>query len=111
MKSVFIILVAGTLLASCSGTSTQPAEPAGHLTVYVFWDGAGLADRQLDIVETGETKYTDGDGLAVFDLKPGTYVLRAYVNGGGPPLYREQQVEILPGKETRVEILDCLICV
>lgn len=109
MKPIFLIL-AGALLTSCSGTSTQPAEP-GHLTVYVFWNGAGLADRQLDIVETGETKYTDEDGLAVFDLKPGTYVLRAYVNSGGPPLYREQQVEILPGKETRVEIADCLLCV
>lgn len=109
MKSIFILL-AGMLLASCSGTSTQPAEPAGHLTVYVFWDGAGLADRQLDVLGTGETKYTDEDGMAGFDLKPGTYVLRAYVNDGGPRLFREQQVEILPGKETRVDILDCLIC-
>lgn len=110
MKTAFIIL-AGVLLTSCSETSTQPTAPTGNLVVYVYWDGAGLADRQLDIVETGETKYTDKDGLAVFTLKPGTYVLRAYVNDGGPPLYRDKQIEIAPGKETRVEVPDCLVCV
>jgi hypothetical protein len=110
MKPVFILLTA-MLLVSCSETSTQPARPAGHLVVFVGWDGAGLPDRQVEIVETGETKYTDGDGLATFDLKPGTYVLRAYVNGGGPSLYHDQQVEIAPGEETRVVIVDCLICV
>jgi len=109
MKSALLLLTA-MLLVSCSDTSTQPARPAGHLVVYVFWDGAGLADRQIKIVETGETKYTDEDGLAAFDLKPGTYVLRAYVNSGGPPLYYDQQVEIAPGEETRVDIVDCLTC-
>jgi len=106
-----LFLLAGALLVSCSETTTQPSGPAGHLVVYVYYDGAGLVDRQLQIVETGETQYTDEDGLAVFDLQPGTYVLRAYVNAGGPPLYHDQQVEIAPGEETRVEILDCLPCV
>jgi hypothetical protein len=106
-----LFLLAATVLVACSETTTQPPPPAGHLVVHVYYDGTGLADRTLEIVETGDKLTTDENGLAKFELAPGRYVLRAYVNHGGPPLYFDQEVEIISGHDTRVDVLDCLPCV
>jgi hypothetical protein len=53
---------------------------------------------------------TGEDGLAEFDLPPGRYTLRSHVNVGGPAAFYDQELEVTAGKETRVEVLDCLPC-
>lgn len=105
-----VILLQATVLFACSSNTTQPPDPAGHVVVYVYFDGSGLADRTLEILETGAKAVTGEDGLAEFDLPPGRYTLRSYVNAGGPAAFHDQELEVTAGKETRVEVLDCLPC-
>jgi hypothetical protein len=39
----------------------------------------------MELVEIGETRRTDANGIAVFTVSVGDYVLRAYdINQGGP---------------------------
>jgi hypothetical protein len=112
MKPLFLLLAAATL-AACSDTATGPAPAPGHLVVYVYYDGSGLPDRTLEIVETGDKAITDESGLAEFDLAPGRYVLRAYdITTPGPGLpYVDREIQVKSGQDQRIEIFDCLPCV
>lgn len=112
MKPLSFFLAA-TALVACSDTTTQPAPTPGHIVVYVYYDGSGLPDRVLEIVETGDKATTDESGLAEFDLAPGRYVLRAYgiTTPGPPPPYVDREIDVRSGQDQRVEIFDCLPCV
>ena len=79
--------------------------------VYVHWGDLALADRRIEILELALERFTDGAGIAEFALPPGTYTLRAYVNGPGPSIPRDVTVTTTRWRTTRVEIVDCLPCV
>ncbi len=118
-----LVISAVLLTASCQNATSPvrspdsnepfaPVEP-GKLVVFVFWDGQGVPDKRVEVLELRLTGKTDEAGFATFDLPPGEYTLRAYdINRGGPAsLYIDTIVTIEVGKEARVEILDCLPCV
>jgi hypothetical protein len=109
---VFPILWAAAIgIVSCGDDSSPEAPQFGELVVWVHWNDQGLEGERIDILETGESKTTDADGLVRFRIASGTYTLRAYVNTGGPPLPTDLRVTVRPAQETRIEIADCLPCV
>ena len=110
-------------MASCQ-EATSPVQPSdsggpivasksGTLVVRVVWDGQGVPDKRVEVLEVNLAGKTDGSDYATFDLPAGRYTVRAYdINRGGPPrLYIDTTVNIMAGKEVRIELLDCLPCV
>jgi hypothetical protein len=97
MKKILIILFA-FFLPSCKDTPTQQQQPMGQVVAYVHWENQPLAGKQVELVQTGETKLTDSAGLAKFSLTAGKYVVRAFdINRGGPsPRYIDFDVEVHP---------------
>ena len=98
-------------LLSCSGA---PTAPGGVLQVYVGQDIGGPAPgKTIEIVGTSLRQTTDANGVAVFNLRSGTYVVRAYdINMGGPCCgYVDKTVEVRTGHTTRTEYSDCTRCV
>ena len=105
-------LLFALLALSCSDTHTVAPPPQGQIVVYVHWEEQALADKQIELVETGETKFTDVTGTATFAVPPGKYTIRAFaINRGGPALRSiDFDVEVRPGATTRLDIVDCLPC-
>jgi hypothetical protein len=96
---------------SCGGRSspTAPA-PNSRLDVLVSWDGQGISDRLLEIVELGLSQRTDTGGTAAFNLPAGSYTLRAYVNGPGPSASHDYPVTTRAGETVHMDVVDCLPC-
>ena len=107
---LLLALVCGLSL-SCFGRSPVMTVIDGRLEAFVHWQGQGLADRRLEVVELGLVQWTDAAGLAAFRIPAGSYTLRAFVNSGGPSAFREFRVTMRPGETERVEVPDCLPCV
>jgi predicted phage tail protein len=123
LATVTVVICAVLLTASCED-ATAPVRPpgsnepiarveTGRLVVRVVWDGQGVPDKRVEVLELHLTGTTDAQGYATFDLRAGEYTLRAYdINRGGPAmLYIDTKVTIVAGKEVRIEVLDCLPCV
>lgn len=108
-KLLFVAL--GLLCLSCGDESIVAPPTSPTLEVLVSWDGQGLADRRLVIVELSLEKTTNAAGRATFTLPAGTYTLRAYVTVPGPAGFRDQTVTVREGQTTRAYVTDCLPCV
>jgi uncharacterized protein (DUF2141 family) len=126
MKHAIIIasVIGAVLLTASSQEATAPVgfpeskKPiaqfrSGKLVVRVVWDGQGVPDKRVEVLELHVTGTTDAAGYAKFDLRPGVYTVRAYdINRGGPPmLYVDTKVTVMAGKEVLIEVFDCLPCV
>ena len=94
------------LMFSCEENSSP-----GHIIVFVHFDAAE-AGKKIEILETGEIKHTDSDGIAEFHLSPGQYTVRAYdINQGGPMYaYVDRMVEVSAGKTIHLDVFDCIYC-
>ena len=108
-RLALVLLCAASL--SCGDRSATKPNLVSRLEVHVHWNGQGLADRRLEILELGLVRMTDANGIAEFFLPAGSYTLRAFVNAGGPAAFRDLAVIIRPGEVERVEVVDCLPCV
>ena len=113
MNKIFLIGCVFILAGCAKDTPSQPGQPLGKIVAYVHWQGQGLADKQIVLLETGDTLRTDSKGLAEFSVPAGHYVIRAFdINRGGPCCGSiDFDVETKPGDTTRVDIVDCLPCV
>ena len=115
MKRIAGIVFALACLVSASCGRDTPTKPTVNSTlqVYVYWNGQGLANKRLELLEVGLVASTDANGIAEFVVPPGTYTLRAYgINAGGPGRpYLDFTVKTAPSETTRVEVYDCLPCV
>ena len=111
MKYVWMILFV-LLLSSCTGPPTEPVPFAGHITAYVHWGDQPLSGKQIELVQTGETKLTDTNGKAEFTVSAGKFVIRAFDINRGGPAYRtiDFDVEVGFGQKVMVDIVDCLPC-
>src|SRR5262249_33796165 len=94
-------------VAACGRKSPTGPGIAGNLVVFVSWQGQGLPDRQLEILELRMVKKTDAQGFAGFELFPGRYTLRARVNVGGPAGFYDQKVDVPVAGTLRVDVGDC----
>ncbi|MBI1805270.1 MAG: hypothetical protein HY033_13165 [Ignavibacteriae bacterium] len=112
MKKVWILLAA-MALPSCRETPSQPVQPLSQIVAYVHWQNEGIADKQIVLVQTGDTLRTDSNGLAKFSVPAGHYVIRAFeINRGGPVGGSiDFSVDTHSGETATVDIIDCLDCV
>ena len=111
MRKITVLAIL-LLCVTTSACSRSPAAPPvqGTLEVTVSWNGQGLPDRRLEILVLGLVKETDARGIAVFELQPGRYTLRAFVNRGGPTGAYDQVVVVPAGESVKVDITDCVLC-
>lgn len=98
------------MLLSCG---SSPTAPGGRVLVYVSQDGSGPAPgKRIEIVGTSLSQTTDENGLALFIVRAGSYVVRAYEIWTPDPShpYVEQSVEVQSARISRAEFNDCRIC-
>ena len=90
-----------------------PTPETGTVVVFVHWQGQGLPDKRVEVIELGIVSTTNEEGLAEFVVPIGDYTLRAYdINRGGPALrYIDQKITVIPNDEILVDVVDCLPCV
>ena len=97
-------------LLSCGHS---PTAPSGRVQVYVSQDGVRPAPgKKIELPGTSLSQATDGNGLAVFAVPPGSYVVRAYeigTPGPGRP-FVEQSVEVESARTSQVRFNDCTMC-
>jgi hypothetical protein len=85
----------------------------GVISVFVHWDGEGIAGKRVEILELGRERTTNGNGIATFRVRPGGYTVRVYdINRGGPAMqYVDTKVTVTAREGVSVEVVDCLPCV
>jgi hypothetical protein len=112
MKSAILILFA-LLLTGCNDFPlTEPPHPSSLIVVNVHWQSQGVAGIPVVVVQTGDSVCTGANGLAVFSVPAGKYVVRVYgLNRGGPiRLTTDFDVNAKPGEVAIVDAIDCLPC-
>ena|SRR2546425_3558521 len=105
------------LLFACMGLAQGKDRPVvpfpmGHITVHVHWGDQGVPGHRVDLLETGETRTTDGNGIAGFDVRPGSYTVRIYdLNRGGPVGWTADFPARVKGEQrVLIDAVDCLPC-
>ena len=112
MKSAGLILTA-VLLAGCNVIPPlEPPQGSSLIIVNVHWQNQGVAEIPVVLVQTRDSIVTGTNGLAIFSVPAGHYVVRAYgINRGGPvSLTTDFDVDAKPGEAATVDIVDCLPC-
>jgi hypothetical protein len=114
MKAIGLILF-GLIAVSCKESPSQsfpPQIPVGQIVAYVFWNNRGLEGKEIVLVETADTLFTDVNGLAKFSLPAGHYTVRAFgINRAGPCCASiDFEADVRVGVTTKVNIWDCLLC-
>ncbi|HEU4929743.1 MAG TPA: hypothetical protein VFU38_07925 [Candidatus Krumholzibacteria bacterium] len=119
--AAFLFLSLAAVIACSEDRIDSPAEisnrPAklesGTVVVFVYWQGEGVPDKRVELLELGIERTTNADGLAEFKVPVGKYTVRVYdINRGGPALwYVDEPVTVTRDEETRVDVFDCLACV
>jgi hypothetical protein len=97
-------------LLSCG---RSPSAPGGRLLVYVSENGVRPAPgKKIEIRGTSLSQSTDENGLALFTVHAGSYVVRAYEIGTpGPGLpFVEQSVEVESARTSQAHFNDCTMC-
>jgi len=100
-------------LSSCGHSPWAPWAPGGRLQVHVTENGVGPAPgKRIEIQGTSLSQTTDANGLALFIVRSGSYVVRAYdIGTPGPGLpFVDQTVEVEPARTSRAEFNDCTMC-
>ncbi len=114
MKTIWILLIP-LLFVACKENPTQPPTVASTIVAYVHWGTVASSGIKIELVETGETKLTDAYGVAVFSVPAGSYTVRAFgINRGGPISENagiDFNVVVQQGKQSTVDIINCLLCV
>ena len=67
----FAILLAALFLVSCDDSLFWPKGANAKISAYVHWMDQGLPGKQIVLVETADTLFTDSSGVAVFSVKAG----------------------------------------
>jgi hypothetical protein len=111
MKASAVLLFA-VLFESCEYIGFEPLQSSSLIIANVHWQDQGVPDIPIVLVQTGDTVRTASNGLAIFSVSAGHYVIRAFgINRGGPVLQHiDFEVEARPGDIAVVDIIDCLPC-
>ena len=111
MKSASLILIT-VFLAGCIDIPSEPPDAPSRIIVNVHWQNQGVAGIPVVLVQTRDSVLTGTNGVALFSVPAGRYIVRAYgINRGGPVLLSTDfDVEAKPGEPAIVDIVDCLPC-
>lgn len=107
------LLLFTLILTGCHDIpSFDPPSASSLIVVNVHWQGQGVAGIPVVLVQSRDSVLTGTNGLAVFSVPGGRYVIRVYgINRGGPVfLTSDFDVEAKPGDVAIVDIVDCLPC-
>jgi len=110
---VVCMLAAACCVLPLLSCGHSPLAPGSHLLVYVSEDGIRPAPgKRIEIQGTTLSQTTNANGLALFTVRAGSYVVRAYALGtlGPSRPYVEQSVLVEPARTTRAEFNDCTFC-
>jgi hypothetical protein len=112
MKMILLIAIA-LAVVSCRQIPSQPTPQPGRIVAIVHDGTNPVAGVKLQLLETGQIKTTDENGMAIFEVAPGNYTVRAFnINRPGPALQSiDIPVETRSGETSNVEVFDCLACV
>ena len=117
-RSIVVCSLAYCCVLTLLSCGRSPSAPDGQLLVYVSQDGVRPAPgKRIEIrgtpLGTSLRQSTNKNGLAVFVVRAGSYVIRAYEIGTpGPGLpFVEQSVEVESGHTIQVQFNDCTMCV
>jgi hypothetical protein len=106
-----LVLFGLALIQACSNSPEQPR--TGTVSALVIDPSLGpVADVEITLAPINLVTKTGRDGLAVFEVPPGDYFVDADVCcvGAGSKNYH-LPVTVLGGKNVRVELQACLVCV
>jgi hypothetical protein len=111
MKPAGLLLFA-VLLTGCIDIPSEPPDAPSQIIVNVHWQNQGVAGIPVVLVQTRDSVLTGTNGVALFSVPAGRYIVRAYgINRGGPVLLSTDfDVEAKPGEPAIVDIVDCLPC-
>jgi hypothetical protein len=101
-------------IVSPTEESNQAAKlESGTVVVFVYWQGEGVPNKRVEVVELGVERITNAEGLAKFKVPIGNYTVRVYdINRGGPPVrYIDEKITVTRDEELHVDVFDCLACV
>jgi hypothetical protein len=112
MKSALLIAFVLILTGCNDFPPSGPQHSPGLIVVNVHWQGQGVPGIPVVLVQTRDSVCTGANGLAVFTVPGGHYVVRAYgINRGGPVMLSiDYPVDSRPGGVAIVDIPDCLPC-
>jgi hypothetical protein len=112
MKLPGFLLFALLLIGCNDARFFEPPNDSSLILVNVHWQDHGVAGIPVVLVQTRDSVSTGANGLAMFSVPAGHYVVRVYgINRGGPVfLTTDFDVEARPGEVATVDIVDCLPC-
>ncbi len=118
MKAYFALLLVSLLppaLVSCRDSTLIEEPEVGRIFVQVLELGSNVPEAgvKIQVLETGEIKTTDSNGVSTFVVIAGTYTVRVFgLNHGGPiRLYEDIPVNITPNGRKVLTLFDCIFCV
>lgn len=113
MMKISVMALIMFLSVSCKESPPEGPQSTGQIVAYVHWQDQPESGKQVVLMQTSDTTFTDADGLAKFSVPPGHYVLRVFgINRGGPVFrFIDFDVTTKAGDTTKVDIVDCLPCV
>ena len=94
---------------------TGPRGARGMLVVEVLeiMDRTPVAGIRVELLQTGQSACTDGNGRVRFAVAPGEYDVRIYdLNGPGPSLrFVDEHATVTLGRPVVIQAFDCSACV
>ena len=116
MAQLFLPILLVLLQFHCSNI-LGPAGKHGYIVVYVHGGLNGsdpVSGVKVELVQTGEVKNTNENGVAAFKVNPGSYTIRVYgLVSGGPPIPHTVEIPVVvkDSFDTPViRVFDCLVC-
>lgn len=86
--------------------------PGGELVVAVSSEAGPSAGKRIELAGTPQAQVTDASGHALFFIRAGIYVVRAYAIGAPGPgqPFVDKAAEVSSGRTSRVDFFDCTAC-
>ncbi len=113
MKSFLVATIVLIVLASLRCTDISNPAVQAQITVFVHWGEMPISQKKVEVIQTGEVKFTNEKGLAEFNVLPGSYTIRVYgINRGGPTyIFVDFNLEVKVSESRMLDVVDCLPCV
>lgn len=113
VQSVLLTLAA-ILLGMWGCFEVNPISSGGaQIVVFVHWEDSPIQGKKVELLDSGEVKYTDKNGRVELTVQPGTHTVRVYdINRGGPCCgYIDLNVTVSGNESKVLDVVDCLPCV